>query len=285
MTSRRQDVVVVHVVLNATVGAVLLFLGWRALRPVSWKELLRFGVEQDVELDAESAPVVMRALAAQRCSRMTGALLGAGVAMTATATSLRLPGTSTTIGTWVGYFGGALVGALRAPEFDRSGPRMALLVPRRVTDYVSRQDLRWAGLMLAAGLAAAAVGVLGPRRQQGWEPGPIQIAVPAALAVVVAVVCSLTIRRVVDRAQPLATPSITAADDALRASSLAITTGAGLAMIAVLCSSVAFNAGSMSDIQVVRWVSPWLGVAMMFVAYGSWFGFRRMGRRVRRVAT
>lgn len=271
-------------VINVMVGVCLLAVGWRALRPVTWKELLRFGIEHDLRFDATTAPTVMRTLALRRSCRLVGALVGGVTPMVASALGARLDPGSPWWMAWIGYFAGALLGAWWPHPVGDRPKRVALLVPRRVTDYVSRRALIVAAAMLVAGTASAVVAAVGPRRDDAWGPGRAGIVVSMVLALVVAAVCITTMRRVVDRAQPGDSPAMVAADDALRASALAVTNGAGLSMIAVLCGSAAFNTASFSDVQLARWVLPWVGVAMMLVAYGTWFGLRPSLRRVRRVA-
>jgi hypothetical protein len=53
-------------------------------------------------------------------------------------------------------------------------------------------------------------------------------------------------------------------------------------VVAILGSVLVWNVGVDSDVQLLRWVAPWLGLTLMFTAYFAWFAARVGPWRVRR---
>lgn len=84
------------------------------------------------------------------------------------------------------------------------------------------------------------------------------------------------------RSQPYTTPEMVSADDALRAASLHCVCGGGFAIVAVIGSASILSAAVLSNVQLVRWVAPWLGVALTLAAVFAWFGLRVAPWLVRR---
>ena len=288
MSEGRQDPFVFSVspqlVANSALAAGVLAGTARLLRPVGWKVVLRFAIDHEVAIDATNAPLVVDALARHRDYRTVGAWLGLGLAFTVRAIIGRSGWAGPWTMTWAGYFLGALLAAWRTPAArGRSGASVALLVPRRIGDYIDRRSV----VVPAIGLFAAAVAALAfassARRNEPWNDGPATVAVVVALAAVVGAASWVALRSVVARPQRSDEPPLVAADDALRAESVHLIAGAGGAVVLLACARSLVTVGTVSDVQFVRWVCPWMGLAALVASWWAWFFVRRRPWGVRRL--
>ena len=107
--------------------------------------------------------------------------------------------------------------------------------------------------------------------------------VASTCAIVVASLVTLAAARMIlYRPQPYTTTEMVTADDALRAAALHCVCGGGFALVAIIASGSIWSAGVISDIQVIRWIAPWLGLALMPIAMFAWLGPRIAPWLVRR---
>jgi hypothetical protein len=257
MSERRQDSFVFSVspqlVANSALAAGVLAGTARLLRPVGWKVVLRFAIDHEVAIDATNAPLVVDALARHRDYRTVGAWLGLGMAFTVRA----IIGRSGWAGPWTMTWAGG--------------------------DYIDRRSV----VVPAIGLFAAAVAALAfassARRNEPWNDGPATVAVVVALAAVVGAASWVALRSVVARPQRSDEPSLVAADDALRAESVHLIAGAGGAVVLLACARSLVTVGTVSDVQFVRWVCPWMGLAALVASWWAWFFVRRRPWGVRRL--
>ena len=180
-------------------------------------------------------------------------------------------------------FAGYLLGALWA-EVSLARPvagarRTASLVRRELADYLPPNLVRaQRGLAAAATLGALAVGVV-PYDDSVSTPGALSLALGALLAVGFGAGLEAIERWLVRRPQPYTSPSLVAADDAIRAQSIHAVAGAGLALLLLFCGGVALALQG-SDVA-------WLQVAMVVPAaaclVASLVACREIGDRAWRV--
>lgn len=126
----------------------------------------------------------------------------------------------------VAYLAGAILAELTAPDLVGTDQpiRQASLLPRRLEDYAPAwiRVLPWL-LIALAGLLLA----LAPLLPHPLED-PIRTVAVIAGAVLVAGAAEVTGRRIVGRPQRSSDPDLLAADDGLRATGVAVTTGASV---------------------------------------------------------
>lgn len=204
-----------------------------------------------------------------RSRRWSGAGLAVGIAAGA------LPTRGSAL---AGAVTGFLLGAAAAAAAPRPAPtgsqRVASLVPRRLDEYISAapvQALRAAALLCAA---VAAAGALLPSRPAFALDAASWLLLGCAPAVV-ALLVEAGARRIVLRAQYAATPDEVRVDDVVRSFSVHALVGSGLALVLLLLASSAWNAGASSDVQLLRWSLPVLGVLALLAAPIAWVRIAR----------
>jgi hypothetical protein len=252
-----------------------------------------------VTLTVESRPAVRRYLAWTRRSRTVGGLVGFLAPILYRAASGETSAATTSGGAdWsvplmiVGYLVGALVAEIVVNR-PRRGTGAALLVPRRLADYLPPYVLRLQrGLAVAAAVLAGVYALLVGR----VSPATNGLEVPDALEVLafgvggagIALLVETVQRAIVARRQPVGRPDEQLLDDAMRSSSLHVLAGAG---VGLLCIVVGGNGAVLAALggSIGRWVG--LAVALGGFAAGISFwldlakphGFR-VRRRVREKA-
>jgi hypothetical protein len=230
--------------------AIAFLLVAAALRPVSRARLERFARRQELEITVANGAVVIDYLATIRRWRVGGFLAGLlfSFGLGFTQRSSGVGG----FGALVGWFVGALVAEWHL-ESRRAVPRArsALLVARRLSDYLPRSFVVVSAAVWAAALVLA-VGELMHQR-------PAQSSVIAALCVVL-VVTPLTWligRRVVERPRGILPDDVLAADDALRSRSVHVLAGCTLAVNGILAALI--------ETAAQRRIGNWLPDS------GAWF--------------
>jgi hypothetical protein len=213
---------------GVAVGVVLVAA---ALRLVTRARLERFARRQELEITVANGPVVIDYLATTRLWRVGGFLFGLavslGVGFTQRSTET---GGATAL---VGWFVGALVAEWRLESRHTvPGRRSALLVARRIPDYLPRSFVL---VSAAVWIATIALGVSDLVHQR-----PAQYAVIAELCAAMAVtpVTWLVARRVVARPRGLLADDVLAADDALRSRSVHVLAGCTLAINGILAALI-----------------------------------------------
>jgi hypothetical protein len=87
---------------------------------------------------------------------------------------------------------------------------------------------------------------------------------------------------ILHRRQPYTTAEMVSADDALRAASLHCVCGGGFAIVALIASGSIWSAVVLSNVQLLRWIAPWIALAFGMAAVFAWFGLRVAPWLVRR---
>jgi hypothetical protein len=200
----------------------------------------RWARDRGVALTPATRPLVARYLHSARVLRAWGAAAGA---IAPTLISLVAHGRLEVLGfgtdgdsaplafgsIFVGYLLGALCAEVSLARPAGGARRSASLVPRELPAYLSRRWLLAQRGAAAAGAAGAvAIGLV-----------PLAVAIVAFGAGLEAVE-----RWLVRRPQPFTEQAVVAADDAIRAQSIQVVSGAGLALLLLLCSGVAVGLGT-----------------------------------------
>ena len=136
-------------------------------------------------------------------------------------------------------------------------------------------------LGIAVVLGVLALGLVPYDPQEAAEPGWLGLITGAAAFAAFALGLEALERWLVRRPQPFTSPSLVAADDAIRAQSLHSLAGSGLALLLVACSGI-FVALAASDLAVLRW-TMWLpALVALLLSIGACQEIGRRAWRVRR---
>jgi hypothetical protein len=254
--------------------ALVLSLATTPFAPVTRARLHRFALRQSLPITVENGAIVLRYLATTRRWRGGGLILAVVASViwsTATGAHFTIAGTAL----FAGWFVGAIVAEWRVGlAVERSGTvRVALLQPRRLTDY-----LFWRITVILVGVSAGvfateivAIAVSAHDR--------LELVGVAVLSVAVAVVIVRVAGHVLTRPQPLQEAGVVQADDALRSRSLHVLAGSGIAISGYLLSitvaiasrdSAAWGTGALSAGTAIGiLVLPILGVLVATARSGS----------------
>lgn len=239
----------------------------------------------NIAITGENRAVVRRYVAWSRRSRTAGGLAG----FLAPVVSSAVVGTPEDPGPWavslmiVGYLLGALLAEVMINRPER-GTGTASLVPRRLGDYLpARVLLAQRGLGILS-VSMVPVYVLLESRARLDTPSVAGAAALGVAGVGVAAIVETLERRIVARRQPVTRAADVSLDDAMRASSLHVIAGVGVAVLIYI-------AGVMVAISIAAItpepVSEALGIAFLLVVPpSSLFVWARLasphGYRVRR---
>ncbi len=267
----------------------------RAYAKVSDELLAEWARAHAVELTPENRPVVARYLRSGRVLRtwgVVGGLLLPSIVELVVSGRIQLLGFGTDgtsapyagpMGAFVGYLLGAVIAEVSIARRIDPARRSASVVPRELEQYMPRVLLyaqRALGIAVLAG--ALALGVV-PFKQSAGDVEPQWLALltfGVALAAFAAGLEALE-RWVVRRPQPFTSPSLVAADDAIRAQSVHSLAGSGLALLLVAFSGVFFGLAT-SDVAVLR-ATMWLpAVATLLLAIRACMDVAHRPWRVRR---
>jgi hypothetical protein len=188
----------------AVIGGLVAFVVADA--PVSRERLARFASRHGLTVTADNAPHVVRYLALTCRWRVAGVVVGL-TAHTVAGFQRQSLSVSILYGL-VGWFVGAIVAEIRATP-PAAVRRAASLEPRSVNRYVT--PAARTALVVTTGLCLVAVALTfdNPRV---WVR-------PLIAAIVLPVLVLAVVRRIAVRAQPISSPDIIAADEAIRRSS------------------------------------------------------------------
>jgi hypothetical protein len=281
---------VIALVLAVSVPVVLV----RAYAKVNDKLLAEWAQAHGVELTPESRQMVARYLRKSRVLRTWGALAGLLVPSLVELVlnnRVQLLGFGTDgssapyagpIGAFVGYLLGSLYAEVSLARPIARARRSASLVPRELADYLPRWLLR---AQRALGIAAVAgvlvLGLVPYDPREAAEPEWLSLLTGAAVFAAFAVGLEALERWLVRRPQPFTSPSLVAADDAIRAQSVHSLAGSGLALLLVLCSGICVALAA-SDVEVLR-STMWLpALVTLFLSIRACLEIGHRGWRVRR---
>lgn len=248
----------------------------RAYAGVGDKLLEEWARARGVKLTAENRPMVTWYLRTARILRTWGAVGGAvlpslvelawdgrtqilGFGTDGSAAPFAGP-----MGAYIGYLVGALYAELSLVRPIASTRRSASIVPRELPDYLPRRLLyAQRALAAVAVLGLLAIAVVPHDAAAAAEPGRPGLLAGALAIVAFAAGLEQLQRWLVRRPQPFTSPSLMAADDAIRAQSVHALAGGGLALLLALCSGI-FVGLAASDVAALRW-TMWLPALVAFV--------------------
>ncbi len=262
------------------VVAVVLIAGVALLRAamLTRPEMMGWARAHALVLTEQNEPMVSWYLRTAGLLRTLGVLAGL-VFPPMLVLAFGLPNLS--FGGWQFVFTGYLLGALYAEvALVRPCESRAFLVPRRLVDYLPARLLfaqRALGAVLVIGATAAfglvdgdAYGSGRPRLTYGSGRPWLVVAGVTGLALLA---LELLQRWVVRRPQPMWSPSLVAADDAIRSQSVHSIAGSGIALGMVALAQVTGYLAS-SEYQL-RWVTmPTLLIPLMAIGVCLHYGHR-----------
>ena len=187
---------------------------------------------------------------------------------------------------FVGYLVGALYAELSLVRPVDPQRRSASLVPRELGDYLPGRLLR---AQRAMGVVILAAGVAVWLVPFGEKTSFVQVDRLTCLLVALgAVAFAGGLERLqswlVQRPQPFASPSLVAADDAIRSQSVHSLAGSGLAVLLLVFSFLSYTL-AMSDVQILRWTMWGLAIGGFFLALVACLYYGHRAWRVRRDVT
>jgi uncharacterized membrane protein len=242
---------------------------------MSEERLVHWAQERGFELSPENRPVVARYLRRARLLPTLGAVVGV---LLPTLVELLWHGELVILGfhsdgsgapyagpfeAYIGYLLGALCAEVSLARPRDPARRAASLVPRELDGYLPRRLLlAQRALGVAVVLGVIVTGLL-PYPSAAADPDWSALASGAAFFGAFAVGLEVLERWIVRRPQPFTSPSLVAADDAIRAQSVHALAGSGLALLLVALSGV-FAVLTVSDVDLLSW-TMWLPAVAAFV--------------------
>ena len=122
---------------------------------------------------------------------------------------------------------------------------------RELGDYLPRAAVLAQRAATAAGALGLLVMALVPYPEEVSIPGPLALTLAAAGFVAFGIGLEAIERWLVRRPQPFTSPPVVAADNAIRAQSISVVAGAGLALLLLFCGGVALGLQA-SEVAVLR---------------------------------
>lgn len=237
----------------------------RAHRPDA-ELVTRWAGERGLPLTPENRPIVERYLRRARLLRAWGAVAGAVLpSLIEYAVSGRVQvlgfgtdGTSAPLGfgtIFVGYLLGALLAEISLGRPVDGAHRTAGLQRRELDSYLPRRVVRAQRATAAAALGTVVIGLV-PYADSVSIPRLPSLALVALAIAACAAGLEAVERWVVRRPQPFTSPSLVAADDAIRAQSIHSVAGACLALTLLYCCGIALvlqgsQVGALHTVMVV----------------------------------
>jgi len=236
--------------------------------------------EMGLELTPSNEAIVRSYIDRTRTLRTLGAVTGLFapvVYRTITGGPLPRPFDFALIDALAGYLVGVVVAEIsfRRPNGD---VRQASLRTRRLRDYLPVHLTIWLWVLAAIDLVAFAVYQLMPEPDGRAKDAvflPAGILVPMVIAIAVGI--DLLQRWIVGQAQPAVVSDVERADDAIRSASVHALAGAGLSMLLVILGVELVAIATISELEVVRWTLPVLGVGCLIAALRAWIRVGRPG--------
>lgn len=236
--------------------ACLMRVIWLALEPVTRQRVERFADRQRLPITSDNGSLVIAYLATTRRWRVAGLLVG----LIGSSLYAIVGGTLSIHFFWLfaGWFVGAVIAEWRINTAEVGVRRAALLVPRERSDYLSR-SVRWltdGAVFVTLGLGVVALARSPAGRQaldaEGrnhslagpWEAFPPWLPLLGAVLVIAAI--RVVQLRVLTRRQPIASIDVIDADDAVRARSLRVLSGATIALMGYLAAPLVIFASDHS---------------------------------------
>ncbi len=265
----------------------------RALRYPNAVQLAEWAASYDLQLTAANHPVVQAYLRRTRQFRAIPTAVAWAITGMPLLTGKPLPFNMGSSVALYAYFAGAVMAVITmSTSHSQRRTRQARLTPRAVDDYLAShvRRLLWgsSALVLAllpiyAAVAAWARRPQGPRTEGGVLP-VAEIAAVVVIALAVAVVSEIAQRRLVARPQPVNSPDLVAADDALRSASVSAAAGAGVVVVLGAFATQIEAIAKLMETDWLRWPLHLVALGAVLLALSSFFSAFRpepswLGRR------
>jgi hypothetical protein len=229
---------IVPVLLVGVLVAALLTLATTPFQAVTRARVERFARRQSLPITVANGQMVIRYLATTRRWRGTGLLLTVVGGMAYSVARHRSAPLSATA-LFAGWFVGAVIAEWRVSTAGTpSGLRSASLVPRRLSDYLSR-TVRWVSLLVGAATVGLELAGQALTARHGELAGLTAVTVATLICI------GLVTRHVLGRPQIDAPGSVLAADESIRSRSLHVLFGS-------LLATCGYVSGLVLDLTVAR---------------------------------
>jgi hypothetical protein len=262
-----------------TIGVPLLLIIWRVARYDREQDLRSWSAAYGVAITAGNAEFLRGYLRTGRRLRFVCSL--AGLLLPPLVSQAVDPSSRTDVsffGLVVGYMVGSLWAELALVRPSGADVRVATLSPRRLEEYLPGR-LRW-GLWVVAGLAlvlSVAGTVVDEQVEPAWSFGGPPVLLIGVCSILLAAAVEAAQRWILRRPQPFVSADLVAADDAVRSSSIHALAGSGICCLLLLLAGPAFVLAN-SDVQLLRWTMPWVGlgsflgalISLRYYVYRAW---------------
>ncbi len=248
------------------------------VRAPSEARLPSWASRHGLELTEANRPVVAAYLRRTRIFQTAGAAIG----WLASPVYVGISGRPFPLGgNWVALtVGGFLLGAVTAEATflrrsrARSLVRSAALVPRALPDYIPAPTT-WALRILPLLIVVFAVlyaAVPKDLQRSVDQPSVVFLLVVSILLVGFALVIETILRAIVARPQPVVRQDLVEADDAIRANSIHALSAAAVAVLLLGAGWALVTVGTVTSMEPLRQVLPWLGVVTDVMSVVAWVG-------------
>jgi hypothetical protein len=263
------------------------YISFRGFRSPTQRFLNRWTSAYGIELTESNRLLIVTYLRRTKRIRTAGALAGllfSVVWMTITENSNSFLGNGLYLAV-VGYLLGTILAETAVPRPARGSTRMASLIPRTLRDYLPG----YANVMIRGlpALSVSLIPVYALVKEHSHVPifhtSVVGFAVISGALVLVAGVIELVQRMIVRRPQPVLSPDLVAADDAIRAASLHALAGSGVALALLGLSYQVAAIGNGIEPPFLGWFLPLSAFIMLGLALRSWIDLAHPRKfRVRR---
>jgi hypothetical protein len=255
-------------------GIPIAYILFRGFLSPDGRFLQRWAQAYGIELTEDNRPMVTTYLRRTKRIRTLGALAGVAfsvIYVTVTEDSTAFIGNGLFLAV-VGYLIGTVVAEAVVPRPPRGATRMATLMPRRLQDYLPGYAIVALRALPLASVALIPVYALVEARfhVQVFHISPVAFAVISGGLAAMAAGIEAVERMIVRRPQPVLSPDLLEADDAIRSASVHALAGAGVALALLWMSYQLSQIGNVSNVSVLGWLLPVLAIAMLGLALSSW---------------
>ncbi len=255
-------------------GIPLSYILFRGFRSPGERFLARWTHTYGIELTEANGPMVVTYLKRTKRIRTVGALAGVVFSVlwvTFTENSNSFLGNGLFLAV-VGYLAGTVVAEAVVPRPPRGRTRTASLMPRTLADYLPRYAM--AALWGLPALSVALIPIYAVVKERSHIPifhvGVLGFAVISAAMVAMAIAIGAVQRMIVRRPQPVLSPDLLEADDAIRSASMHALAGGGVALALLGLSYELSAIGNASEVPVLGWFLPLLAILTLGLALSSW---------------
>jgi hypothetical protein len=254
-------------------GVPFVYILFRGLRPPDQRFLERWTKAYGIGLTEANRPVIAAYLRRTRRIRTVGSLAGLVtsilvVTLTNGSQSNSFLGNGLLLAV-VGYLVGTVVAEAAIPRPPRAVIRTASLIPRTLPDYLPGYAIAAMRGLPVLSVALIPVYVAVPSNAPVSNISKLGFAVTSAIVLAMAVGVEVMQRMIVRRPQPLLSPDLLEADDAIRSASVHALAGGTMALALIWLT---YQLGAIGNGRggTVSWLLAILAILAIGLALASW---------------